>query len=61
MPAPKGNQNNKKPADESKSAWFKMRALPLDKSNWIGKARSEGKNLTEWVTGTLNASINEEK
>ena len=49
MPAPKGNQHNKKPTDEVKSAWLKMRVRPQDKSRWVKAAHEKGMTLSAYV------------
>ena len=56
MPAPKGNQNNKKPADEVKSAWLKMRLNPQTKSKWVREAHKLGMTLSAYVEYKVNGS-----
>ena len=52
--APLGNQNNKKPPNEVKSAWLKMRVRPQDKSNWVRAAQSQGLSLSAYIEATMN-------
>tara|TARA_Y100000593_G_scaffold81018_1_gene151400 strand:- start:1010 stop:1192 length:183 start_codon:yes stop_codon:yes gene_type:complete len=53
MPAPKGNQNAAK--DGGKTSVLLIRCTPADKSRWVRTANKRpGRNLTDWVTDTLN-------
>ena len=57
MAAPKGNQHNRKPAGDVKSAWLKMRIRPQDKSNWVRAAQAKNMSLSAYIEMTMNESI----
>lgn len=50
MPAPKGNQHNKKPEGEAKSAWIKLRVRPRDKSKSVREAQDAGMSLSAYIS-----------
>jgi len=54
MPAPKGNDFSSKPANERAESWLQVRVRRSEKAAWVKAAQREGKNLSQWVTDTLN-------
>lgn len=53
MPAPKGNDFGKRPADERAESWLQVRVKREDKAAWVRAAQRDGQNLSQWVIAQL--------
>lgn len=54
MPAPIGNQHNKKPEHEVLNTRVWVRCNDLEKERWKGEAEKDGLSLSEFLRNKLN-------
>jgi len=53
----RGNQNAKKPEDKKALKQLQIRCTQAEKDKWKGRAKEEGKSLSEWTRGVLNDAV----
>ena len=53
-----GNKNAAKPDKDKAESFIHARCKGSDKAAWVKAASAKNMKLTEWITETLNKSIN---